>query len=293
MGLLSAFSLMRVADVLDIALVAVLIYALLVWFKRTKTAFVAMGLLMLAIVYTMARLMRMYMTIWIFQGFFAIVVIAIVVIFQEELRHIFERIAVWSLHGTSRRSTSPREVEMLVRSVSDFARDKIGALIVLQGRDPLDRHVEGGWDLQGNLSEALLESIFDSHSLGHDGAVLVESGRVTKFGCQLPLSKEFAKMGSMGTRHTAALGLSERTDSLTIVVSEEKGTIALAQGGELTTVPDLESLQKRVEDFVAAQTPRAPEETIQDFFRHNMREKLIALGVSILMWWFFVGIALR
>lgn len=283
-----------IADLLDITVVTVLIYALLVWFKRTKTAFVAMGLLMLALVYTVARIMGMYMTIWIFQGFFAVLIIAIVVIFQEELRHIFERIAVWSLQGGGgKRTTAPREVEMIVRSVSDFARDKIGALIVLQGRDPLDRHVEGGWSLNGELSEALLESIFDSHSLGHDGAVLIENGKVTKFGCHLPLSKDFTKITNLGTRHTAAIGLSERTDALTIVVSEEKGTIAVAQNGDLRTIPDLKTLAGLVESYVAAQAPRPPDETLKNFFTYNSREKLIALAVSILMWLFFIGIAPR
>src|SRR5579883_3114926 len=187
-----------VADVLDVGLVAVLIYALLIWFKRTKTAFVAMGLLMLAVVYTVARLMGMYMTIWIFQGFFAVLIIAIVVIFQEELRHIFERVAVWSLQGGGKEDLKPREIEVILRTVADFSRDKIGALIVLHGRDPLDRHIEGGWDLNGELSEAILESIFDSHSLGHDGAVLIENGLITRFGCHLPLSKEFGKITNLG-----------------------------------------------------------------------------------------------
>lgn len=282
-----------VADFLDITLVTVLIYALLVWFKRTKTAFVAMGLLMLALVYTVARIMHMFMTIYIFQGFFAVVIIAIVVIFQEELRHIFERIAVWSLQGGARRETAPREVEMIVRAVSDFARDKIGALIVLQGRDPLDRHVEGGWELNGTLSEAILESIFDSHSLGHDGAVLIEDGKVTKFGCHLPLSKDFAKITNMGTRHTAAMGLSERTDSLTIVVSEEKGTIAAVKGGELKTIADLQDLQDVIQGFVEEKAPKAPEQTLRDFFSYNMREKGIALLVAVLMWLFFIGIEQR
>jgi uncharacterized protein (TIGR00159 family) len=280
------------ADVLDVSLVAVFIYALLMWFKRTKTAFVAMGLLMLAVVYTVARIMGMYMTIWIFQGFFAVLIIAIVVIFQEELRHIFERIAVWSLQGRSRERSTPREVEMIVRSVSDFARDRIGALIVLHGLDPLDRHVEGGWDLNGELSEALLESIFDSHSLGHDGAVLVEGGRVTKFGCQLPLSKEFGKLTNLGTRHSAALGLSERTDALAIVVSEEKGTISLAEDGELSNVDSL-GLQSVVERFYQEKAPKPAGQTVIRFFSENVKEKVIALVISILMWLFFIGLTPR
>lgn len=281
------------ADLLDIALVTVLIYALLVWFKKTKTAFVAMGLLMLALVYTLARIMGMYMTVYIFQGFFAVLIIAIVVIFQEELRHIFERIAVWSLKGRDSESHAPREIEILVRSLGEFARERIGALIVLAGRDPLDRHVEGGWDLSGELSEPLLSSIFDSHSLGHDGAVLVEGGKVSRFGCHLPLSKEFGKITSLGTRHTAALGLAERTDALVLVVSEEKGTIAVAQNGELRTVSDLQSLEAVIDRFLRELQPRPLEPGLVHFLRHNMREKAIALAVSILMWLFFIGIGPR
>ena len=277
------------ADILDIAAVAVLIYGLLAWFKQTKTAFVAMGLLVLAVVYTFARIMGMSMTVWIFQGFFAVFIVAIVIIFQEELRHIFERIAVWSLRGGGRETAAPKEVEILVRSIGSFAHDRIGALIVLHGRDPLDRHIEGGWDLNGELSEALLESIFDSHSLGHDGAVLIDKGRVTKFGCVLPLSKEFAKITNLGTRHTAALGLSERADALCLVVSEEKGTISVAENGDLKTVGDLPGLQGRIEDFFLAKAPRAPEQGLTYFFRHNAREKAVALAVAILLWFFFVG----
>ena len=289
MGTLKSIAL---ADVLDIALVSVLIYALLVWFKKTKTAFVAMGLLMLALVYTVARLMSMYMTVWIFQGFFAVLIIAIVVIFQEELRHIFERIAVWSLQGGGREQPTPKLVEIVMTSVAEFAQEKIGALIVLHGRDPLDRHLDGGWDLNGELSEALLESIFDSHSLGHDGAVIIENGRVTRFGAHLPLSKEFSKITNLGTRHTAALGMSERTDALCLVVSEEKGTVAVSRDGQLRTMPDLKSLQEEIERFVAEKAPRPARQTVRTFFTHNTREKAIALAVSILMWLFFIGIGI-
>ncbi|MBI3554363.1 MAG: TIGR00159 family protein [Elusimicrobia bacterium] len=290
LGMLGA---VHVKDALDIALVSTLLYALLVWFKKTKTAFVAMGILVLALVYTVARIMGMYMTVWIFQGFFAVLIIAIVVIFQEELRHIFERIAVWSLQGGANEESSPKEVEILVGTVANFAREKIGALIVLHGADPLDRHIEGGWDLNGELSEAILESIFDSHSLGHDGAVLIEQGKVTRFGCILPLSKEFAKTTNLGTRHTAALGLTERTDAMALIVSEEKGSISVAERGELKNMPDLRTLQETVEGFFLEKAPRPSERSLMSFLRHNTREKAIAVGVSILMWLFFIGIGSR
>lgn len=277
------------ADILDIVLVAVLIYAVLVWFKRTKSAFVAMGIMVLAAVYTLARAAGLTMTTWIFQGFFAALAIAMVVIFQEELRQAFERIAVWSLGVRPEHPPRAREVEILVRTVADFARDKTGALIVLSGLDPLDRHIEGGWALNGELSEALLMSIFDSHSLGHDGAVIVEKGRLAKFGVHLPLSKEFSKITNMGTRHTAAMGLSELTDAMCLVVSEERGTISIARQGNLEIMETLKALEDAVHRFFQNLAPPVEESPMLQFWSHNTGEKAIAFLFSVVLWLFFVG----
>jgi uncharacterized protein (TIGR00159 family) len=280
-----------VADVLDMILVGSLIYGLLLWFKRTKAAFVALGLFLLAVVYVIAWLAGMYMTIRIFQGFFAVFIVAVIVIFQEEIRSVFERIAVWSLTGgVLKAAPTHRQVEILVRSLGDLARDHIGALVVLRGLDPLDRHVEGGWDLNGELSEALIKSIFDSHSLGHDGAFVVEEGRVSRFGVQLPLSKDFSKITNLGTRHSAALGLSERTDALCMAVSEEHGTISVAYRGEIRTLNDLEELQDAIQVFLNRLMPNTERGVVLSFLTDNWREKLAAAGVSALLWLLFVGI---
>jgi DNA integrity scanning protein DisA with diadenylate cyclase activity len=233
----------------------------------------------------------MYMTVRIFQGFFAVFIVAVIVIFQEEIRSVFERIAVWSLTGGVLKSApTHRQVEILVRSLGDLARDHIGALVVLRGLDPLDRHVSGGWDLNGELSEALIKSIFDSHSLGHDGAFIVEEGRVTRFGVQLPLSKDFGRITNLGTRHSAALGLAERTDALILVVSEEHGTVSIARRGELKVMPDLEDLQDAIEVFLVKLMPDHAQSWMLRFFTENWREKLSAAAVSVLLWFFFVGI---
>ena len=280
-----------VADVLDMLLVGSLIYALLLWFKRTRAAFVALGLLLLAVVYTVAFVAGMFMTVRIFQGFFAVFIVAVIIIFQEEIRSVFERIAVWSLTGgVLRAAPTHRQVEILVRSLGDLARDRIGALVVLRGIDPLDRHVEGGWDLNGELSEALIKSIFDSHSLGHDGAFIVEEGRVSRFGVQLPLSKDFSKVTNLGTRHSAALGLAERTDALVLVVSEEHGTVSIAQRGSLSVVKDLEELQDSIEVFLNRLMPDHSQSFLVRFFTENWKEKAIASCVSILLWVFFVAV---
>ncbi|MHB2026820.1 MAG: diadenylate cyclase [Elusimicrobiota bacterium] len=277
------------ADVLDIGSVTLIIYSLLVWFKQARAAFVARGLLILAGLYVFARLMGMRMTVWLFRGFFEIFIIAIVVIFQEEIRHFFERVALWSLNrGT--RPPAGKDMESLVRAAATLAHSKTGALIAVKGRDPLERHAEGGWVLNGEISEAILESIFDYHSLGHDGAVLIEDGRVTRFGAHLPLSRDFAKLDNSGTRHAAALGLAERTDALCIVVSEEKGTLSVSRDGDLRLMGSLEDLQKEMEDFVRTKAPAPRPQDAFGFIRHNTREKIIAFSIAVLLWIVLVAI---
>jgi len=284
-----AMKALTLPDVMDMALVAALIYGLLVWFKKTKAAFVVMGLVVIMAVYALARLIGMNMTTWIFQGFFAIFIIAVVVIFQEELRSVFERIAVWSVARPRHEQSTPQEPDILARALSDLARDRVGALIVMRGRDPLDRHMEGGWDLHGELSEALIESVFDSHSPGHDGALIIESGRVTQFGVHLPLSKDFRKITHLGLRHTAALGLSERTDALILVASEEHGTISVGRRGVLTRIENLQDLHGIVDAFLREIAPRTRRQTWLGLVTHNTLEKALAASLSGLLWWFFVG----
>ncbi len=278
-----------IADLADILLVALLIHALLVWFKRTRSALVLTGLLLLGAVYIVARATHMRMTSWLFEGFFAVFVVAVVVIFQEELRNAFERIALWSLARRTPKPPAPREADILVRAASDLVRERVGALIVLRGRDLLDRHLEGGWKLNGELSEALIESIFDSHSLGHDGAMVIEGGRALQFGAHLPLSRDYQKVAHLGLRHTAALGLSEKTDALILVVSEERGVVSVARRGVLTEVSQLQGLHDQLQAFLLESAPRTPPRRLIDFLRQNALEKLLALALSMGLWWLFVG----
>jgi len=158
----------------------------------------------------------------------------------------------------------------------------------LRGRDPLERHLQGGFSLGGDLSEALLKSIFDFHSIGHDGAVILEGGRVTRFGCRLPLSKEGAKTARFGTRHTAALGLAELSDALCIVVSEERGTISIAQDGKIETLRGAAQLEKRLSVFYSEKQPRPRQDQVREFLKLNQREKGMAAIAAVLLWGLFV-----
>ncbi|MBI4343935.1 MAG: DNA integrity scanning protein DisA nucleotide-binding domain protein [Candidatus Omnitrophica bacterium] len=288
-SVLEPFRTIGFADVLDMAVVAALAYVVLLWFERARAAFVARGVLIVAMVYVIARQSGMHLTTWVFQGFFAIILIALVVIFQEELRSFFERVAVWSLRRRSSHPLQPKQVETLVRTIGQFAHERIGALIVLQGSDPLERHIEGGYDLDGKLSAPLLESLFDPHSEGHDGAVIIEGDRVVRFGAHLPLSKEFYRLSGMGTRHTAALGLAERTDALCIVVSEEKGAMSVAYRGELMAMDNLMLLERHLTEFLRERRPSAGRRwQWQPLLRQNAAEKVIAVVISLALWLTFV-----
>jgi len=174
--------------------------------------------------------------------------------------------------------------EIIAQTAVDLAKKKTGALIVIQGNDPLDRHINGGTELDGIVSMPLLQSIFDPHSAGHDGAVIIRGDRVKKFGCHLPLSVNTASYENIGLRHTAALGLSERSDALCIVVSEEKGTLSLAHLGKLTTVPHAAFLHEALERFYARNTPTKKSHPALNWLTENTLEKVIAIGMACLLW---------
>jgi len=281
------------SGLLDILFMAVLIYTLIVWSKRTKAASVLTGILMVAGVYLLARQFNLSLTAAIFEKFFAIILIALVVIFQEDLRYFFERVATWSFSRTFLRKEDSRldreEVETLARTLHDLARERVGALVVIRGRDLIVRHLQGGQECNGRLSESLLHSIFDTHSMGHDGAVVIEGHLVSQFSVHLPLSKNLKKLGEGGTRHAAALGLSERCDALCLVVSEERGTISVASNGEIRIVRDVDHLTRLLRSFYHTVNPQSQSKTLDDHIKKNWRDKLVALALAGALWFVLVN----
>jgi diadenylate cyclase len=276
-------------EMLDVVFVAILLYTAIVWAQQTRAAFVVRGILILGSIYIIAKYLDLQMTAWIFQGFFAIFLIMIVVIFQEELRQLFERIAVWSLARKRTPTLGSSTSDVLVRTVADLAKEHVGALIVIRGNDPLERHITGGIPLDGKVSAPLLKSIFDPHSPGHDGAVLVDQDNISRFAAHLPLSKDLRQLANVGTRHSAALGLAELTDALCIVVSEERGTISVARDGKLREVQNIQELGAVLESFLQTKFPSSTQNNIAlPFFRENWIAKAAAIALAIGFWYIFV-----
>ena len=280
---------LRIEDVLDVILIWIMISALLIWFKDRASRFVFLGIIFLGGVYLLARFFQLYLTTVVLQAFFAILLFVLVVIFQEDLRRFFERLAMLGRFPKQFFATTPFEqsADIITQTAADLARRRVGALIVLQGDDPLDRHLTGCIPLDGQLSQPLLESIFDPHSPGHDGAVLIDNNRVVRFGCHLPLSDNAARHGNLGLRHTAALGLSERSDAICIVVSEERGTLSLAKGERLTQMANASALHVELEDFFAKRAPLDKSKPVQRWLKENQREKLIAIALACVLWLVF------
>jgi len=140
----------RIQDICDIAIIAILIYAILVWFMEAASRFVLVGIGLLGAVYILSRVFQLYLTAVVLQAFFAILLVALVVIFQEELRRFFERLAMWAnIRKRNYGPTHRSDVDLITQSVVNLAQKRVGALIVVQGDEPLDRHLEGGTRLEG------------------------------------------------------------------------------------------------------------------------------------------------
>lgn len=274
-------------DAVDIALAAFIFWGLLVWLRRTRAFFAFLGLAMLAVVYLVARQVHFNLTAWIFQGFSAVLLILIVVVFQEDLRRLLEQIGAW---GAGRRGPlgTSEGAGILVRTVWRMGEERTGALLVLPGREPLERHLEGGVPLDGHMSEPLLLSLFDNHSPGHDGAVLLSGPRLARFGVHLPLSTNQGELGPGGTRHAAALGLAERTDALCVVVSEERGAVSVARDGTLQRVRTPEELAEALREFNAATADVRPAEGWRRFFGPVWPYGAVALTLAGGLWFLLV-----
>jgi uncharacterized protein (TIGR00159 family) len=270
-------------DVIDVLVVSVLVWLGLRYMRRTRAGPALLGLAMLGGVYLVARLLSLELTAALFQAFFAVLVLVMVVVFQDDLRRLFEQLGAL---GSRRNHEEPAQgaLDVVARAVARLAAGHTGALIVIARSEPLERHLEGGIPLGGRLSEPLLLSLFDIHSPGHDGAVVLHGSIVERFAAHLPLSADHEQLGSVGTRHAAALGLAERCDAVCIVVSEERGTVSVARDGQLRQL-------RRPEDlFVELADLREPEPGARTPWRDPgaWREAGIAFAIALALWLVFV-----
>ncbi len=274
----------RWAELVDLAVVWLMVWAGIAWLRATPARLALGGIGILAAVYLVARQLGLVLTTWILQSFAAVSVLIAVVVFQQDLRRLFEQIAALGLRRKLLLA-GPDATDTLVRSIAALAGQRHGALIVLPGRESIESHVEGGLILNAHVTEPLLLSLFDPHSPGHDGAVILSGDRASRFAVHLPLSVNHAQLGQRGTRHAAALGLAERTDALCIVVSEERGTVSVAEAGQLRTLPQPQEVGVEIRRFLERIAPASAERAAwMRGLVKRWREGLLAMPIAGLLW---------
>lgn len=217
---------------LDIALITAGLFFLYRTLARLGTWKIFVGICIAFLVFVFASILNLEGVEWIFKNISHVAVIGMIVIFQPELRKVFEKIV--SLYGRKKVNNQRETSEIIAETLWKLAKVKSGALIVFPGKESLNDKVSGGYILNGTVSVPLIQSIFDHHSPGHDGAMILDSEKITSFGVRLPIS-ESGKLGEeYGTRHHAAMGISEQSDAMIFIVSEERALVSMFSKGTMT-----------------------------------------------------------
>jgi diadenylate cyclase len=282
---------LRVQDILDILFLTVIVYYLYLWFWGTKAFKALVGLLALGLVFTFARFWGLFLTTWVFQILWQVLIVLIIILFQSEIRQVLERVNPLQMVGLRPTARPAGWIPGLAAALFSMAGKRIGALIILERMDFIEELTTGGIALEGEPSPEVLMSVFQKDSPLHDGALLLRKGRMAKVGCYLPLSSAEGLPKAWGTRHRAALGLSERCDAWILVVSEERGEISIARDGEILQVKEVDQLTNLVQEALAPTRPEAKswKERILAPFIHRWPVKLGALFLVFLVWLLLAG----
>jgi len=246
-------------DVLDILVVTLAIYWVLLLIRGTRAVQMVSGLLVLMAVRLVADWSDLETVTMILENFFGWAVVILVVIFQHDIRRALARMGR-PLFGTMPQLAQSEMLEEVVRAAQRLSQSRVGALVAIERENRLDGQVEGGVPVDATVSREILLAIFQPSSPLHDGATVIQDGRVAQARCVLPLTQRVGLPEGLGTRHRAAVGLTEESDAVVVVVSEETGKIALASRGELFSDLDPPELRERLREFMSARPPDVPAE---------------------------------
>ena len=249
---------MTIVDVLEIVIIAFIVYNLIKWVRSTRAWMPVKGLMILLVFWLVASLLRMDVILWILNNTIGVGITAIIIVFQPEIRRALEQLGQQSFPSTLRLFSegkekeerfSERTIEELVKGVFQLARHKTGALIVIEQEVSLTEYEETGIAIDSLISNQLLINIFEHNTPLHDGAVLIRGNRIVAATCYLPVSKNMRLSKELGTRHRAGVGISEVTDSFTIIVSEQTGKVSLARNGTLISNIDGDYLRMKLQEI--------------------------------------------
>ena len=247
-----------IIDLVEIVIIAFAIYQIIIWIKKTRAWSLLKGLIVLLAISLVAVLFHMNVILWIFEKCLGVGITALVIIFQPELRKALEQLgrnklfkSLFTLDDSKGKNEklSKKTISEIVRATYELAKTKTGALMVIGNEEGLLEYERTGIVLDAAVSSQLLINIFEHNTPLHDGAIIIIEDRITVATCYLPLSDNMELSKDLGTRHRAGVGVSEVSDSLTIIVSEETGKVSIALGGELIRNVDGEYLKSKLENL--------------------------------------------
>ena len=237
------FTQLRWQDALDIGIIAFVLYRLIHMIRGTRAMQMIIGLVVILLAYVSSQMFGLFTLNWVLDNFLGSIILVIIVIFQSDIRRALTQVGTAPLFGGADRIERGQVLEEITKAVVSLATRGIGGLIVLEREVGLNEYIEVGTRLDARVTRELLESVFIPHSPMHDGALVIQKGRVAAARCFLPLSVDPNLSQAFGTRHRAAVGLTEETDAVVIVISEERGKISLVVGGKV--IQDLDGPQLR------------------------------------------------
>lgn len=256
-----------VVDILEIIIIAFALYHVTFWVKRTRAWTLVKGVFVLFSAYIVAYILDMSVILWVFDKTIGLGITALLIVFQPELRKALEElgqkkivssILLFDENKDRNIRFTDRTVNEIVRATSELAKAKIGALIIMEKDIILSEYERTGIIIDSAISSQLLINIFEHNTPLHDGAVIVRGDRIVAATCYLPLSDNMGLSKDLGTRHRAAVGISEVSDSLTVIVSEETGMISVAVGGKLLRNIDGDLLRRKLNDFQGKPSEEKP-----------------------------------
>jgi diadenylate cyclase len=231
---------------LDVILLAIIFYQILLLIRGTRAAQVLIGMLLVVGLFVISNVFPLTTVNWMMNKFYSSFIIILIIIFQDDIRHVLSSMGRRKIFAGQDLSTSIHIIDEISRAASSLAAKRIGALIVIERGIILTRYVDIGIPLDARISKEILMSIFHPSSPIHDGAVILQRGRIAASGCFLPLTRDDHVDPNLGTRHRAALGISEETDALVVVVSEEGASVAIVEDGRITRKPDGKALREEL-----------------------------------------------
>lgn len=274
---INTVSSVRVFDIIDILIIAFILYKAIGFLRETRAGQLVKGIVLLLVLYAFAIMFKLAVLRWLLSAVFGSAIVAVAIIFQPELRRMLERVGQTKIgnlqSGNNNSENLLDSVDKICKAAGQLQRTKTGALIVFERKTQLGEIINTGTLVDASVSESLVGNIFFPKSPLHDGAVIVRDGRLYAASCILPLTQSTAFSSQLGTRHRAAIGMTENSDAVVLIVSEETGIISIAYNGEITRNHTVETAFETIKDKLVYENEQDSDSFIKKLFKKLFSKK--------------------